>query len=466
MNDCTIIIFGATGDLAKRKIIPALYGLMQDGKLKNFAIIGAALTDTDAAGMLEQAKNYIDDVDQNICRAFAQRVSYVQLNFSTPEGFDRLAQIVAQVEKKQKLSGNRLIYCAVASTFFVQLTQQLARVALIKKGADGVRGGIWQRVVYEKPFGTDLISAQAINRSIAQVLTESQIFRVDHYLAKELVADIALVRFTNRVFEPLWSKAHIENVQIVLSETSGVQGRGHYYDGYGAMRDVVQNHMLQLIALVAIEAPEKLSGNFIRDKKADILQHIRPGGGILGQYQGYSQEAGIKPDSITETFAALQLYVDNERWSGVPFYLRTGKCLNKRETTIYIRFKPVTCLMTTGCPSEPNFLIIRISPDEGFSLELNAKKPGIFDQLIPVTMNYCHDCTYAPRTPHAYELVLQEVLKGEQAVSVRFDEIEYAWRVVDQLYAMHLPLYEYKKNSKGPSELEAFGMARNIRWRE
>ena len=467
MNDCTIIVLGATGDLAKRKLIPAIYGLIQEKKLSNFALVGAALTKTGADQMMAQARPFVAQFDEETWRTCCSCAWYYPVDFNNPADFETLQEHINNIEQEKNLSGNRLIYCAVPSSFFSEITITLAQTKIIQKGRTGANGTIWHRIVYEKPFGTNLESAREINQTIARLLDEKQVFRIDHYLAKEIVATIAMIRFTNRVFEPLWSHQHIDYVQIILSETLGIEGRGVYYDGYGALRDVAQNHLLQLLALVTMEAPERLSGDFIRNKKAEILKSIQPIGGLLGQYVGYQEEPGVKKNSTTETFAAIELQVKNDRWRGVPFYLRTGKLLNKKEVVIFIRFKPVECLITSSyCPSEPNYLIIRITPDEGFSLELNAKKPGVFDEIIPVTMDYCHDCLYAPRTPEAYELLLKEVLKGEPSVSVRFDEIEYSWRIIDQLYAMKLPLYLYEKGTRGPKELQDFEKKHTMRWLE
>ncbi|HJZ23404.1 MAG TPA: glucose-6-phosphate dehydrogenase [Candidatus Babeliales bacterium] len=465
-QDCTFIILGATGDLAKRKLIPAIYALVQEKKISNFAIIGAA-DSTASIGykMMEQAREYITEFDQKIWDACCQSAAYCQLNFNNEKDFAQLHDIIIATEKKFNLSHNRLIYCSTAPHFFAPITKALAKHNIIIKGELGNNNKPWHRVIYEKPFGTDFVSAKKINQIISEYLEEEQIFRIDHYLAKEIVATIAMIRFTNRVLEPLWSHHHIENIQIVLSETMGMVGRGIYYDKYGALKDVVQNHILQILALVTMETPEKLSGNFIRDKKAEILKHTTAIGGLLGQYEGYKQESGVDQNSTTETFAALEFRIDNDRWRHTPFFVRTGKQLQKKETVIYIRFKPVECLMTTFCPSEPNFLIIRIAPEEGFSLELNAKRPGVFDEIIPVAMDYCHDCTFAPRTPQGYELLLQEVLKGEQSVSVRFDEIEYSWKIIDSIQKLNLPCYTYAKDSIGPKELYDFQIKHNMRWR-
>ena len=303
-----------------------------------------------------------------------------------------------------------------------------------------------------------------MNVLISQYLDESQIFRVDHYLAKDIVGTLALVRFTNRVFEPLWNHENIEWVEIALRETVCVDGRGPYYDKYGALKDVVQNHLMQIVALLAMEAPCSLSGDSIRDQTTCILQKIRPVDGLLAQYDGYQQEIGVAHDSTTETFAAVKLMIDTPRWENVPFYITTGKCLPKKETVITIQFKPVTCLLASSCPSESNKLTIRVLPEPGFSLELNVKKPGMLVEVMPVTMDFCYECRFGSVKGNTYELVLQEVMAGEQSISVRFDEIEFAWDVIQKIKTLNLPLYEYKKGTHGPEELKDFAQKNAMRW--
>ncbi len=303
-----------------------------------------------------------------------------------------------------------------------------------------------------------------MNIRISHYLEESQIFRVDHYLAKDIVGTLALVRFTNRVFEPLWNGENIDWIEIALRETVCVDGRGAYYDTYGALKDVVQNHMMQIVALLAMEAPCSLSGDAIRDQVTCILQKIRPVDGFLGQYDGYKQEPGVASASTTETFAAVKLMIDTPRWNQVPFYITTGKCLSKKETIITVQFKPVACLLTSSCPSEANKLTIRILPEPGFSLELNVKKPGMFVEVMPVSMDFCYECRFGSVKGNTYELVLQEVMVGEQSISVRFDEIEYAWEVIQKIKDLNLPLYDYKKDTNGPEELKDFVQKNGMRW--
>jgi glucose-6-phosphate 1-dehydrogenase len=453
MNDCTIILFGATGDLVKRKILPALYNLLAENKLGNSIIIGTALEEVPKEKILEQAKQFIDKVDQKIWSLLQDRFFYHPVNVKNEKDFEKLSAFIQQCQKQTKLPDNRLIYCAVAAYFFCPITQFLSKSGIVKKISKDEK--IWHRIVFEKPFGLNAQSAHEINECIASHFYEHQIFRIDHYLTKELVANIALVRFTNLILEPLWNNRYIDQVQIILDEEIGVNGRGAYYDTYGALADVVQNHMMELLALVAMESPAKLVGDYIREQRANVLQKVKVVDGILGQYKGYAQEKDVNPDSKTETFAALYLRVDNPRWAGVPFYLKTGKCLDGKQTLIYIKFKNVDCLLSKACPSESNALTIEISPDSRFALTLNIKKPGRSDEVQPIQMELCHDTFMAPHMPEAYELLFEEIIRGEQAsVSVRFDEIEYAWKVIDTIRAQKFPLYGYEKGSQGPDEIK------------
>lgn len=463
MNNCIIVILGATGDLAKRKLIPALYTLVVEQKIKNYVIVGAALDDTTARDMVVRAKPFIASCDEAVWNTFIERVYYQSLHFKKKDDFKKLEQLIADLEKKYDLSGNRLFYCATASTLFCPITEYLVDSGAMKKMPQSSK--IWNRIVYEKPFGYDLHSAHEINDCIARLLHEDQVYRVDHYLTEELVSNIALVRFTNCIFEPLWNNRFIDNVQIILSENVCLEGRGSYYDSFGALRDVLQNHMLELLALIAMEAPEELTGEYIRRERAKVLEKVHVSDALLGQYDGYAQESGVKKDSKTETFAFACLAINNQRWARVPFYLKTGKCLDKKETVIHITFKQVDCLLAKQCPSASNCLTIQVSPDALFSLCLNVKKTGFTNEVMPVKMEFCHSCFFGKKSSQAYEVLLEQVLRGEQSVSVRFDEIEYAWNIVDAIKAMKLPVYRYKSGSLGPKEVEGFEKKHKMRWR-
>ena len=455
-----IIILGATGDLARKKIFPALYQLYIQKKLGNSLIVGAALDQTTAEQLLVNAKKYTKQVNNELWYEFSKQVIYQPINFSHEKDFETLAQLVNKLEKQYKLSGNRLVYCSTAPYFYCTITQALARSGIIKKLPK--QHETWNRIVYEKPFGHDLQSAQEINQCIATYFEEHQIYRIDHYLTKELVGNITLVRFTNIIFEPLWNNRYIDQVQIVFDESEGIEGRGSFYDKYGAIADVMQNHMMQLVALVAMESPEKLSGDAIRVQRAKVLQKVKVVDAVVGQFKGYLKEPGVAIDSKTETFAQVMLRIDNPRWAGVPFYLKTGKLLNKKETAIYIKFKHVDCLLTS-CPSESNYLTIEVSPEAVFALSLNAKRPGKTDEVMPVQMAFSHSSF--SMAPEAYETLFEEILKGEQSVSVRFDEIEYAWKIIDAIKELKPVLYLYEPGTEGPLEEKThFERKHGMKW--
>jgi glucose-6-phosphate 1-dehydrogenase len=461
-NGITVIILGASGDLAKKKLFPALYFLLANKLANNLLVVGGAIEETTAQEILHESKQYVGgSIQKEAWETLVQNTYYQRLNFTHASDFNDLAHLVEQEEKKRGFPGNRLVYCACAPVFFCELTEHSVGAGLIKKTEGKSKN--WQRIVYEKPFGHDLESAHMMNECIKKCLAEHQVYRIDHYLTKDLVSNLALIRFSNCVFEPLWNNRYIDSVQIILSETASVERRGLYYDKYGALRDVVQNHMLELLALIAMEAPEKLEGDYIRVRRARVLEQVRFVDGMLGQYQGYQQEGSVSPNSMTETFAELYLTIDNPRWAGVPFYLKTGKCLDKHETVIHIKFKQVDCLLTKNCPSESNYLTIQLGPEESFTLTLNAPKPGRKLDWISMSMNYCHTCQFEALTAHT--ALLDAVIHGEQSVSVRFDEIESCWKLIDAIRAKQLPVYQYDKQSGGPKEAASFEKKHGFRWR-
>lgn len=463
MNDTTIIVLGASGDLAKRKLLPSIYRLIKYKKLSNFLIVGAAIDNITQQEICERAKEFVTNRDEDIWQQLCSRFEYYQVDLTSKDAMAQFAKNVAKREKKYKLLGNRVVYLALASHLFCDVTEQLATSGLVQKYTPQQK--VWHRIVYEKPFGHNLPSAHLINECIAKLLDEKQVFRIDHYLTKELVGNIALVRFTNCVFEPLWNNRYIDHVEVILSETNDILGRGRYYDNYGAVRDVVQNHMLELVALIGMEAPEKLTGEYIRSQRVKVLQDFEFIDGVYGQYEGYLKEQDVANNSKTETFATLYGHIKNPRWAGVPFYFKTGKALNKQETVIHLKFKQVDCLLAKECPSETNSLTIRVFPDATFSLRLNAKQPGRANDVVPVKMEFCHSCLFGKETPQAHEVLLEEVMRGESSVSVRFDEIERSWEIIDQLKKMDLPVGTYKKGSEGPQEMFDFMKKHGMRWR-
>ena len=280
-----------------------------------------------------------------------------------------------------------------------------------------------------------------------------------------MVSNIALVRFTNSIFEPLWNNHYISQVQIILNEKLCVGNRGAYYDKYGALKDMLQNHMLELLALIGMEAPKMLTGEQIRAERAKVLSQVRVVDALIGQYNGYLQEPHVRQESKTETFVAAHLMIDNPRWAGVPFFLKTGKCLYQKDTAIHILFKKVECLLATECPSDSNCLTIQVTPNSSFFLTLNVKKPGFVKEVMPVRMEFCHSCMFKEHNAESYEVIFDEVMRGEHSVSVRFDEIEHAWKIVDTINAMKLPICMYERGSHGPNELEQFALKHGIRWR-
>lgn len=478
MKNLIIILFGATGNLARTKLIPALYNMVAEKKLENFFLVGAAKDESSPQQLLAQAQPFITNPDAQIIQTLLEKTRYHKTEFTQKSDFVSLEKFVSSLEKKHGFEGNRLLYLATPPEFFCQVTDFSAQTGVMKKipsssiSAKGIprttsdksHHAICHKIVYEKPFGRDFASAHEINTCVKKYFDESQVYRVDHYLTKEIVSNIAMIRFSNCVFEPLWNNRFVDSIQIILSEDLCVQERGRYYDRYGALRDVVQNHILELLALIGMEAPDSLVGDAVRQKRVDVLKNIKLVDGILGQYEGYTKETGVQPDSKTETFASLLLHVENERWSGVPFFIKTGKCLDKKETVIYIKFKQVDCLLTKGCPMDSNFLKIQIDPISTFALSLNAKKPGTLDELFPVQMEFCHSCEFLALTPQEYEVILQEVIRGDTAISVRFDEIEEAWKLIDLAYGKKFPLYFYKKGSDGPDEVKAFAKKHGEKW--
>ncbi len=465
-HECVFVILGATGDLTKRKLIPALYKMVASGAIKSFALIGVSVDDTTMANVFAQARHFVSDVRDAVWERMIQASHYHRMDFNDHAGYAQLQTLINSVEQQYNIKPNRLFYLATMPHHFMTITQQFAAHGIVKKHADlgDASDQVWQRIVYEKPFGDSLASSRQINEVIAQVFDERQVFRIDHWLGKELVGNIALARFTNRVFEPLWHAEHIESVQIVASEHIGIEGRGQFYDAYGTLKDMVQNHLLQLLSLVAMEDPVHFTAGHLRDAKAAVLAKVTINNVIFGQYEGYQQEKGVHPESQTDTFAALKLSIDTPRWQGVPFYVKAGKFLKKTEAAIHIKFKPVKCLLDV-CPTDTNYLTINIQPHEGMYLTLNAKKPGVFNDVTPINMHFSHAALFGPNTPAAYEVLLADVLKGDQCAFVRADEIEFAWSIIQQINNKQVPMHSYKRGSAGPEALAGLDGERKIIWK-
>jgi glucose-6-phosphate 1-dehydrogenase len=440
----TILILGATGDLTKKKLIPAIHNLIKDKKLKDFVIVGAATSKVSSEVILNKSKPHIKNLNKQAWEHLKKRFYYHSTDFYDKKHFCGLEFLIKTLEKKYNLPGNRLIYLATLPQHFKIISQNLKDCGLVNKN----KSKSWTRVVFEKPFGHNLNSAKKINNCIKSVFSEKQTYRIDHYLGKELVQNLNVLRFTNTFLEPIWNNKYIDHVQIILSENVGIETRGKFYDKYGALKDVVQNHMLQMLSLIAMEAPKKLQENCIRDEKLKILKSIKTTNNIiLGQYQGYKNEKGVNKKSNTETFASLKLFVNNERWKNVPFYFITGKNMKDKVTTIHIEFKQTKCrLFHKVCNFNPNHLTLQIQPEEGFHLHINSKVPGK-TTIVPVKMDFCHECTFGPNTPEAYENLLYDVMKGDQSVFIRSDEIEQQWKIIDKIENTKCKIQIYKKGS-------------------
>ncbi|MGL4618608.1 MAG: glucose-6-phosphate dehydrogenase [Chroococcidiopsis sp.] len=448
---CAIVIFGAAGDLTKRLLLPALYNLARGRLLpKEFAVVGvarAAMTTDDFRSKISRDIQEFATVpvDAQLWEWFEQRLYYLQGEFQDANTYSQLKDLLAQVDSECGTQSNYLYYLATASNFFCDIIWQLGAVGLTQE-----ENGHWRRVIIEKPFGHDLESARALNKNISSVLQESQIYRIDHYLGKETVQNIMVFRFGNGLFEPIWNHHYIDHVQITVAETVGVEGRGSFYEGAGAVRDMVQNHMFQLLAMTAMEPPVSFEADAVRDEKSKLLKAIQPltpedvlTHTVRGQYgegivkdatvPAYRSEPRVAPDSGTETYAALKLTIDNWRWADVPFYLRTGKHLPKRVTEIAIGFKRVPSLLfrQTQCDRlTPNFLIIRIQPDEGIQLQFGAKVPGPAVRMGAVEMNFCYADYFGTTPTTGYETLIYDCAIGDATLFQRSDNVELGWSVV------------------------------------
>jgi glucose-6-phosphate 1-dehydrogenase len=448
---CVIVIFGASGDLTKRKLVPALYRLVQERLLPaEFAIVGLARTEMTTEEFRARMKEAIIEfseaksVDEEVWNSFAQGMHYLTADINNPEDYEKLSELLAQMDKERGTQGNRLFYLSVAPKFYGEAVKQLGEHGLAKPLGKG-----WVRVIVEKPFGTDLESATALNRELLEYLDESQVYRIDHYLGKETVQNLLVFRFANGIFEPLWNRQYIDHVQLTNAEMVGVEGRGGYYETAGVVRDMIQNHVFQVLSLVAMEPPVNLGSEAVRDEKIKAMEAARAftpervraecvrgqygPGSIAGQpVPGYRQESDVAVDSTTETFAMLTMYFDNWRWAGVPFYIRSGKRLPKRVTEIAIQFKaaPLPLFGEAMEQMTPNQLIIRIQPDEGITLRFAAKVPGQVTNIRDVNMDFRYGASFGIQLAEAYERLLLDCILGDSTLYARKDMTERGWELV------------------------------------
>jgi glucose-6-phosphate 1-dehydrogenase len=495
-----MVIFGASGDLTRRLLVPALYNLARTGLIpEHFAIVGVDLAERSAEDwhdslrtMLQSfvgnpsSENRIDAIDDAVWQRLAGAMSYVQGNFSDRDLFERLRMHLQDVARERQTGGNCLFYFAVADRFFGPLVEQLGHAGLLDEELRDDKPQRWRRVVIEKPFGHSLDSARELNTRIRRALREEQIFRIDHFLGKETVQNIMAFRFANGLFEPIWNRDRIDHVQITVAETVGVEHRGKFYEVTGALRDMVPNHVFQLLAMIAMEAPAGFDARSVRNRKADVfaaLSALTEEDAVRGQYglgtvldanvPDYRAEPDVAHDSNIETFVAMRLAIDNWRWAGVPFYLRTGKRMSRRYSEIAIRFKHAPYALFEDTHVEelpPNWLVLRIQPDEGISLQFEVKRPGPVVDLAAVRMDFSYR-DWFPREPNVgYETLIYDCMIGDQTLFQRADMVEETWRVVQPVldaWAARPPAHfpNYAAGSEGPRAAEMLLQGDGRAWR-
>jgi glucose-6-phosphate 1-dehydrogenase len=471
---CIMVIFGATGDLSGRKLLPALYNLAKQRLLPaGFAVVGAAIDDLTDDAFRKRAADRIREfsrtqpIDERVLESFLSACFYTRVDFGRLDDFRTLQRRLVELDTSRHVGGNRIFYCATPPPTYETIVEQV-------KAATIATGEGFHRIVIEKPFGSDLKSARELTKILQRVFHEDSVFRIDHYLGKETVQNIVAFRFANSIFEPVWNANLIDSVQITVAEEIGVEGRGAYYDRAGALRDIVQNHALQLLALVAMEPPVAFEANSVRDEKVKVLRAIRPiteqeaerstvrgqytKGWVLGEHvPGYREEKNVAPGSLTETFAALRLFVDNWRWANVPFYIRAGKRMPKRVTEIRIQFKlppHITFGREATQELDPNAITLRIQPEEGISLRFGAKVPSAGLRIRSVTMDFEYMTAFLTETPEAYERLLLDCMIGDPTLFTRADEVEAAWALIDPIEAAWRddkpPLQMYAAGAWGP----------------
>ena len=491
---CAMVIFGAAGDLTKRLVVPALYNLMNGKRLSpNFQLVGVDLaaksTEEWRQSLTDMMNEFVtkgggefeaDHIDQDAWQELLSRMTYLQGDLTDPDAYKRVGQHLAELDKTKSTTDNYLFYLAIADRFFGTAVEHLGAAGLVREE----EGKGWRRVVIEKPFGHDLASAKALNAQVLKVLEEHQVYRIDHFLGKETVQNIMVLRFANGVFEPIWNRDHIDHVQITVAETVGVELRAKFYEATGALRDMVPNHVFQLLSLTAMEPPNSFDADAVRTEKHKVLEAVHPldneevrrsvargqyGAGELGgkAVQGYREEPGVAPDSTTETYVAMRLGIDNWRWAGVPFYLRTGKRLARRTTEIAIQFKQAPFALFRNTPVDtlpPNVLALQLQPDEGASLQFGAKIPGPEIALGGVRMNFSYKDYFSTEPTTGYETLVYDCMIGDAMLFNRADGVEAGWEVVQPILDLWhddktVALEPYAVGSAGPEAAD------NLLWR-
>ena len=487
--ECTVVIFGASGDLTKRKLMPALYRLAYDRRLSaGFAVVGISrspLSDDQFRNRMRDAvQSFSEDTEfsPEVWRAFADGLSYVAGDINSADLYRQLGVKLAELERQRQTGGNVLFYLSTQPSQYAHAARGIGAAGLGK-------GNGWRRLVVEKPFGHDLASARELTAELQNVFPEREIYRIDHYLGKETVQNILAFRFGNGIFEPLWNRRYIDHVQITAAESIGVEGRGAYYQETGALADMIQNHLLQVMATIAMEPSASFRADSVRDERSKLLRSIRvmkpeevPANAVPGQYgtgrtggqsvPEFRQEEGVDPNAQTDTYAAVTFFVHNWRWAGVPFYLRSGKRLPKRVSEISIQFNPAPLEIFDGPDSDtaPNLLLIRIQPDEGISLKFVSKRPGTGMTLRPVSMDFNYGSSFGERSPSAYETLLLDAITGDATLYTRQDMVEASWSVVEPIQKLwrETPraFPNYAAGTWGPAEADRMLAARGHVWRK
>ncbi len=489
-DNCVMTIFGASGDLTHRKLIPALYNLAVDGLLpKNFAVVGFARKPKTDESFRQEAYEGVKEfsrrksIDEAVWAQFSQLLHYHQGDYGEPMAYEGLNQRLQAIDQGHGTAGNRLFYLSTPPEVYESITENIGKTCVPTLAANS-----WLRMIIEKPFGHDLESARALNEHIHKYFREDQIYRIDHYLGKETVQNILVFRFSNGIFEPIWNRRYVDHVQITVSEAVGIEGRGGYYEKSGVVRDIIQNHLLQLVALTGMEPPAEFEADAVRNEKVKVLKAIRVDttngdGTVRGQYgpgkvggevaKGYTQEEGVAPDSMTETYLAMKLLIDTWRWAGVPFYIRSGKRLPKRVTEIAIQFRMPPLMLfsdVTAQAIEPNVLAINIQPDEGISLKFGSKVPGSGENIQPVVMNFKYNESFQVSAPDAYERLILDCMLGDSTLFTRSDEVEAQWQIISPIVrnweaGVGSFIEQYRAGTWGPKEANDFMQADSRKWR-
>jgi glucose-6-phosphate 1-dehydrogenase len=481
-DPCVLVIFGASGDLTQRKLFPALYSLAAHRMLpKRFAVVGVARSEETDDEFRERMKEAVkeygrEEFREEIWETLADGMRYVAADFTDEEGLDRLAETINELDKERNIGGNRVYYLATPPAVFELVVRGVGK----RRKSEG-----WTRLIVEKPFGHDLASARQLNGVIERYFDESEVFRIDHYLGKETVQNMLALRFANGIFEPIWNRQFVDHVQITVAESIGIEGRAQYYEQAGAIRDIFQNHLLQLLAITAMEPPIDFTADSVRNEKVKVLRAIHtpgPKSVVRGQYgrgfiegkevSGYREEEEVDPQSMTETYVAAKLYVDNWRWADTPFYVRMGKRLPRRETTIAIEFKraphpPFEELASEGL--QPNVLLVHVQPDEGVSLAIGAKVPGQGLHIRTVHMDFLYGGAFRTGLPEAYERLILDAMLGDATLFTRIDEVEEQWKLVDAIrsaWSRDRPAFpNYPAGTWGPPSAEELLRRDGRSWR-